>query len=314
MERIFGPVPSRRLGRSLGIDVIPYKTCTFNCVYCECGPTTTQICERRDFFPLHDILEELDRRLSEIPHKPDVLTLSGAGEPTLYIRMGDLIREAKRMSDIPVAVITNSSLLSRPDVREELRQVDIVLPSLDAAIEDTFKRMNRPHECCDLGNIIEGIESFLKHFTGTVLFEVFFVKGYNTGKQDLRALKDTLVRFKLDRIQLNTAVRPGTERDIEPLDPASLERIASFISPRCEVITRIPLKSIEREDKAVEAKILSLIERRPCTVRDIHTSLGIPIAGVLKIVDILSEKGKIISETHGSKTFYIAANRGKTAG
>ncbi|MCK4350815.1 MAG: radical SAM protein, partial [Candidatus Krumholzibacteria bacterium] len=124
VKHIFGPVPSRRLGRSLGIDVIPYKTCSFDCVYCECGATTTKTCEREEFFPLNELLGELEARLSEMPSKPDVITLSGAGEPTLYSRMGELITEAKRISGLPVAVITNSSLLGRPEVREELLEAD----------------------------------------------------------------------------------------------------------------------------------------------------------------------------------------------
>ena len=172
MKRIFGPVPSRRLGRSLGIDVVPYKTCSFDCVYCECGATTEKIFERREFVPLRELLGELGTRLAEMPEPPDVLTLSGAGEPTLYRSMGGLIVEAKKMSGLPVAVITNSSTMHLPDVRKELYETDIVLPSLDTALEETFLRINRPHPACSLEDIIRGLEEFCRNFTGRVLLEI----------------------------------------------------------------------------------------------------------------------------------------------
>jgi wyosine [tRNA(Phe)-imidazoG37] synthetase (radical SAM superfamily) len=196
VKHIFGPVPSRRLGRSLGIDVIPYKTCSFDCVYCECGATTTKTCEREEFFPLNELLGELEARLSEMPSKPDVITLSGAGEPTLYSRTGELITEAKRISGLPVAVITNSSLLVRPEVREELLEADIVLPSLDTADKETFQRLNRPHPMCDLDSIIEGLMRFLTRFEGTVLFEILFIDRMNTDDANLEKLGDTLSRFR----------------------------------------------------------------------------------------------------------------------
>ena len=309
MKRVFGPVPSRRLGRSLGIDVIPYKTCTFDCVYCECGRTTDKTCRRREFYPLGELLEEIDRRLSEMPEKPDVLTLSGAGEPTLYLRMGELITELKRMSSLPVAVITNSSLLARSDVRDEMLEADIVLPSLDTAIEETFRVINRPHDECRLKDIIDGLERFLRSFTGKVFFEILLVDGFNTDEENLSALRETLKSFRLDRIQLNTAVRPGTENGIEPLEPEPLEDIRAFFGRKCEVIAGTPASVPGREDQAIREEVVSLLERRPCTAEDINISLGIPVPGVIKLVSSLSKEGKITSESHGGKTYYIATER-----
>ncbi|MCK4236838.1 MAG: radical SAM protein [Candidatus Krumholzibacteria bacterium] len=309
MKRIFGPVPSRRLGRSLGIDVIPYKTCTFDCVYCECGKTTDKTCKRREFYPLDELLKEVDHRLSEIPEKPDVLTLSGAGEPSLYSKMGELIIELKRMSSLPVAVITNSSLLAINDVREEMLTADIVLPSLDTAIEETFELINRPHEECSLEGIIDGLKNFLMRFGGRVLFEILLVDGFNTDERNLLALRDTLGRFRLDSIQLNTAVRPGTEKDIGPLDTESLGKIRALFGAGCEIVAGASTARLTQEDRGVTEKIIGLLERRPCTAEDIHRSLGIPVPGVVKIISALSEEGRVISETHGEKTFYTATKR-----
>lgn len=312
MAHIFGPVPSRRLGRSLGVDVIPYKTCTFDCIYCECGATTNKTCAREEFFPLHVLLDELEGRLSEIPSKPDVVTLSGAGEPTLYKRTGELIREAKRLCGLPVAVITNSSLLDRAEVREELLEADIVLPSLDTADEDTYRRLNRPHEACKLQSIIDGIETFLKRFEGMALFEVLFLDGFNTDASNLEKLKETLGRCRFDKMQINTAVRPGTESDITPVELNELERIATFFGSRAEIIADAHRGRAMREDRAEEEKVLALLERRPCTVRDVGNSLGITVPEAAKLVSRLVERKLVKPHRHGSSLFYTTSERGNS--
>ena len=304
MKHLFGPVPSRRLGRSLGIDVIPYKTCTFDCVYCECGATTNKTCSRREFFPLSELLDELEEGLSAMRSKPDVITLSGAGEPTLYERTGELIREAKRLSGLPVAVITNSSLLDRPEVREELLESDILLPSLDTAVEETFRLMNRPHPDCGLTSIIDGLETLLGRYGGTVLFEILFLDGFNTDEENLARLKEVTDRMPPHKIQINTAVRPGTEREIAPLAPSALENIAARFGPRAEVIAGVRAEAAGREDRAVRETIIAMLRRRPCTPRDISTSLGIPVPETAKILEQLVREGTLSAERHGEALFY----------
>jgi wyosine [tRNA(Phe)-imidazoG37] synthetase (radical SAM superfamily) len=310
VQHIFGPVPSRRLGRSLGIDIIPYKTCTFDCVYCECGATTNKTCERREFFPLDDILSELERRLSEMPEKPDYLTLSGAGEPTLYARLGELITETKRMSSIPVAVITNSSLIDIASVRDEMLAADTVLPSLDTALERTFLRINRPHERCSLHRIIEGLEKFTADFAGRILLEILLVDGFNTDARNLHALRLAVNRFRVDAVQLNTAVRPGTVRTVGPVDEEALEEAGKLIAPNCEIITDTTARA-DREDRAVQEQIVSLVARRPCTADDLHRALGVPMPGVAKILARLTAEGRIASQVQGERTYYIASDRGE---
>jgi wyosine [tRNA(Phe)-imidazoG37] synthetase (radical SAM superfamily) len=310
-QKIFGPVPSRRLGASLGIDVIPYKTCSFDCVYCECGATTDRTVERRDFCPVRGVLDECEARLSAMRVKPDCVTLSGSGEPTLYSRMGELIDEMKRATKLPVAVITNSSLLWMSEVREELSRADIVLPSLDAAVEDSFRRINRPHESLSLAKIIEGLAAFLAEYRGTVLFEILLIEGYNTDQRNLDALRKILSGLRVDKVQLNTAVRPGTEKHIVPLDEAALENIRGFFGTRCEVIASAQTTRMRHEESVLEDTIVSLLERRPCTIDDMSRSLGIAKPVVAKIVNGLAAAGAVIEHAHGGNIFFTAARRNK---
>jgi len=304
VHRIFGPVPSRRLGRSLGIDVIPHKTCSFDCVYCECGATTNKTCKREEFYPLEELLEELDERLSSMEVRPDYLTLSGAGEPTLYSRMGELIRRAKEMTGLPVAVITNSSLLHMEDVRRELMEADVVLPSLDAARAESFIKINRPHRRCDLAEIMQGLKTFLSGYKGKVLFEVLLIDGYNTEPEDLEALKEFLDSVRVDRIQLNTVVRPGTIRELKALGSERLEEIREFFGPKCEIVASGYTSAKGKETDTEIEEILSLLKRRPCTLEDIHNSTGIPIPGLIKTLDELIEKDEITTNVFNGKTYY----------
>ena len=308
MGRIFGPVPSRRLGRSLGVDVVPYKTCTFDCIYCECGATTDLTCERTEFFPLEDILSELRDALDEIPTPPDVATLSGAGEPALYSRLGELIDAIKNEAGIPVAVITNSSLLYRPDVREEMMKADIVLPSLDSALQGPYGKLNRPHSSLSLGKVMDGLGAFLDEYEGRVLFEILLLEGYNTSDKDLAALAAFLDRHRVDSIQLNTAVRPGTIPGIAPLTRERLEAICSSFGPKCEIVASVATRA-HHEEFASADRILSMIERRPCTAEDIHRALGVPVQGVIKLLSLMAEDGTVTAEEHGGETFYTASDR-----
>jgi len=305
MHRIFGPVPSRRLGRSLGVDVIPHKTCTFDCVYCECGATTNKTCERKEFYPLEELLQELRMKLSSMHVLPDVITLSGAGEPTLYSRMGEFIEEAREFSGLPIAVITNSSLINREDVAEELKKADIILPSLDTVVERSFRRLNRPHRDCRLEDIVEGLRKFLDNYSGKVLFEVLLVEGYNTSKEDLSALKEVLETLKVDKIQLNTVARPGTIKKLKALDDKRLEEIKEFLGPRCEIVSSSYHSKIGEEMEDSINIIITLLKRRPCTLDDIHNSTGLPVPELIKLLGELERTKRVETTEFNGKIFYI---------
>jgi wyosine [tRNA(Phe)-imidazoG37] synthetase (radical SAM superfamily) len=223
-RHIFGPVPSRRLGISLGVDIIPYKTCSLDCLYCECGHTTRLTSERQSFFPPRLLLEELAGMLSAIPHL-DFITFSGSGEPTLNSDLGWFIREIKKISTVPLAVLTNGTLLFRADVRRDLLAADVVLPSLDAALAGSFARINQPCPDLNLESIITGLESFRREYTGKIWLEVFILAGVNDGDADIEALRLALQRVKPDKVQLNTLDRPPAYPGVASADFAHLERI-----------------------------------------------------------------------------------------
>lgn len=223
---LFGPVPSRRLGMSLGLDLVPKKVCSLNCIYCEVGLTTNLTTERREYIAIAKLTTELEHYFSCNP-KPDYITFSGAGEPTLNSRIGDVIDFIKRKQpDIPIAVLTNGTLLSDPKVREELLATDVVLPSLDAATEETFQRINHPASNITLDKYIIGLIEFRKSFTGKIWLEVFIAPGYNDNKNDLIALKNAILKIKPDRIQLNTLDRPDTNKS---LSSASIKVLKKYL-------------------------------------------------------------------------------------
>ena len=226
LRRVFGPVPSRRLGISLGLDVIPYKTCSLDCLYCECGRTTELTCERRRFFPPQELVDELGALLPAIP-RLDHMTFSGSGEPTLNSDLGGMIAAIKRIAATPLAVLTNGTLLGRADVRRDLLAADVVLPSLDAATAPGFARINQPAAGIDIWGVIAGLEAFRDEYAGKIWMEVFILKGVNDGEAELAALEAALRRVCPDKVQLNTLDRPPAYPGVASADFALLERIRS---------------------------------------------------------------------------------------
>ena len=194
MKYIYGPVPSRRLGFSLGVDIIPYKVCTLDCIYCQLGKTAHQVVRRQTYFRADDVLEELGDFLSKNPHI-DFITFSGSGEPTLNSELGVMIKKLKSMSSIPVAVLTNGTLLSMEDAREDLMGADVVLPSLDAASQHVFKRINRPHESLEIAKIINGLKNFRNMYKGQIWLEIMLVRGVNDNRDELLRIKESLLQI-----------------------------------------------------------------------------------------------------------------------
>ena len=215
---IFGPVPSRRLGRSLGVDLVPYKTCTFDCIYCDLGRTTRKTVSRQSYVSPEEIQGELELTLSVLEKKPDYITLSGSGEPTLNTNIGEIIRRIKEITSTPVAVLTNGSLLSSNEVRRDLSEADVVLPSLDAITPALFEYINRPHPSLKIEEIISGLIQFRKQYRGQIWLEVVFCRGVNDDKEEIEKLKGVIERIQPDRIQLNTPVRPPAEEFAYPFN------------------------------------------------------------------------------------------------
>ena len=257
---LFGPVPSRRLGMSLGVDLVPHKVCSLDCVYCECGATTKLTIDRKEYILYDKVTAELEHFFSENPD-PDYITFSGSGEPTLNSRIGDVLNFIKKIKPhIPVAVLTNGTLLTDEKVREELMNADVVLPSLDAALQTSFGKINRPNKQIDIDNYIDGIATFSKNFTGEIWLEILIIPGFNDSEEDLKALKDAAIKINPTKIQLNTLDRPGTIDGLHPADREQLQNIINFRNfENAEIIASVPERQKEKSyRKDTETAILEL--------------------------------------------------------
>ena len=302
MSHLFGPVPSRRLGRSLGVDLIPRKTCPFDCIYCEVGPTTNQTETRLDY-QADAILAELVAYLRQGPPELDFITLAGSGEPTLNLGLGRIIRRIKALTGVPVAVLTNGALLYLPEVRRELKNADLVLPSLDAAREGTFRAINRPLTGYPLSRLLAGLEACRREYQGRIWLEVMLLQGLNDNEADLEALRLVLRRLAPDKVQLNTAVRPGVEDHARPLNLAEMEAIATYLEGDVEVIASFngAAKPAAACDDAVLVEMLS---RRPMTAADLAKVCGLPLAVVRQRLRHLCETGQVAGQPYCDQEFY----------
>ncbi|MGO8705572.1 MAG: radical SAM protein [Candidatus Brocadiia bacterium] len=303
---VFGPVPSRRLGRSLGVDLTPRKVCSFDCIYCQVGRTTRKTTDREQFTAADDIVAEVRQKLKTVP-RPDFITLSGSGEPTLHAGIGQIIDGVKQITDVPVAVMTNGSLFYDPDVRRACLHADLILPTLDAGDEETFQVINRPAAGLTLARVAEGLEALRREYRGQIWLEVFLVEGVNSSPEQVRKIGAIAERIRPDRIQLNTAVRPTAEPDVKALSEPALAELAKLLGPQAEVIAdfRRPQEAAAFESRGAE--VLDMIRRRPVTVADIAAGLGIPPeAAAARVRELLD--GKLITrERRGEKEFYRAA-------
>jgi len=301
---VFGPVPSRRLGASLGLDLVPLKTCTLDCQYCEVGRTTIKTVQRFN----HDIADELLRELAEFisETRPDLdyITLAGSGEPTLNAEISDIIKGVREISDVDVAILTNGTLLFDRQVRQDLLGADLVIPSLDTAVEKTFQRLNRPHADLSLEKIIEGLVSFREEFSGRFYLEVLLARGINDSREELEALKAAMERINPDQIQLNTVFRPPAMKSAQPLSMAEMEKAAKFLGPKTDVSPEYREKETRKEDPEAGDRILELIGRRPCMAEDMAASLALPLAQVIEVLKELENQKKVSKESHAGKSFF----------
>lgn len=308
MKFIFGPVPSRRLGNSLGIDLIPFKTCSFDCIYCQLGTTTTKTISRKEYIPIKAILSELKEVLNK--KRPiDYLTLSGSGEPTLNSRIGEIIREIRKLTKIRIAVLTNSSLLFQEKVREELKEADLVIPSLDSAVQSTFEQINRPFKGLHIEQIIDGIRLFNQDFKGNVYLEIMLVKGINDTRAEVKRLADAIQEINPAKVQLNTVVRPPAEDSAQPVTENELEAVKKMLGGRAEIISEYDKKQIVAYKIKTESEIIKLVQRRPTTLTDLSNSLGIHPAEAVKYIEALTQKGLIGYKKYGKEKFYRAHHR-----
>jgi len=305
---IFGPVPSRRLGRSLGIDLVPYKTCTYDCIYCHLGRTTDKTLERREYVSADAVIQELKEKLV---YKPDYITLSGSGEPTLFMRIGELIDRIRSLTRIPVAVLTNGSLLWQPDLRRELRQADLVIPSFDAGDRFLFQAVNRPHLDIGFEQMLEGLIVFGEEFTGEYWLEILLLSGHTGITAEVKKIAALVERIAPSRIQLNTATRPPVEEYAAPVSAALLHQFAALFNPPAEVISAFTGTHQQSEFQTSREDVLRLLRRRPCTAEDIALGLGMHANEVSKHLAELARLHLAECSWSDGRRFYCS--RSKTA-
>lgn len=301
---IFGPVSSRRLGLSLGLDLIPYKTCSYDCIYCELGRTSHKTVGRHEYIPKKEVLKQLWSHLETLDVMPDYITLCGSGEPTLNSKIGEIIREIKGKISIPLAILTNGSLFFMEDVRRDIMEANVVLPSLDAVTEATFQVTNRPHKSLNVEKVIKGMVDFRQEFEGQIWLEVMFLRGVNDETSEINTMKAIIKRVKPDKIQLNTVVRPPAEDYAAPLTLNQLNKIRDVLGDKAEIIADLTKTQKFQPSANLEADILSIIKRRPCTAEDISNSVGMPGVEIADTMERLIKEGRARYRVFNRKGFY----------
>jgi wyosine [tRNA(Phe)-imidazoG37] synthetase (radical SAM superfamily) len=303
-NHIYGPVPSRRLGRSLGIDLVPHKICTYNCIYCQIGKTTKKTLLRKEYIRKEEVLQEVKAFLSKGDSPIDHFSLSGSGEPTLHSKIRSVIEEIKTLSSIPVAVITNGSLLYEREVREDLLGADVVLPSLDAVSSEVFMRINRPHPEISAEKIIEGMVEFRKVYKGQIWLEVLFCKEVNDTPGELRRMKEVVERVQPDLIHLNTVVRPPSEDWVKPLSQKEMEEIQAFFGEKATIISEFDRHLLPATESNLAEETLRILRRRPLSLTDLSKGMGIPEKELEKYIEPLVKERKIRARLFGNSIYY----------
>lgn len=238
VKYVYGPVRSRRLGLSLGVSTVPYKVCSFDCVYCQLRETTRKTMQRKDYIRVSDITNELKTFFARRPKdlKLDYVTFSGAGEPTLHAGIGRLIRAVHGMTDVPVVVITNSSTLIRPQVRRELLAADVVIPSLDAVTQDIFEKIDRPLKGLSIKDVIGALKRFRRTFGGRLWLEIMLVRGVNDSPAYLKLMEKTVRQIEPDRIQIVAPVRPPSQAWVKVPTKATLKTARKIFGGHCDIV------------------------------------------------------------------------------
>ncbi len=304
---LFGPVPSRRLGRSLGVDLNPFKTCSLNCVFCQLGRTTEKILDRKEFIPTEEVIAELDRWF-KTEGKADYITLSGSGEPTLHSRFGEVLDFIRQNSTIPAALLTNGTMLHIPEVREAAAIAQIVKVSLSAWDQASYEWVNRPHPKLRFDDLVEGQKSFRAQFKKDLWMEVFLLGGINAFPDDVKRIAALAKEIGPDRIQLNTVVRPPAEDFAAPLSGERMETLAGLFQPVAEVIAEFNTKYAD-PIQANQETIFSMLQRRPCTSNQIADTFGMHLNEVSKYLGNLIRSEQIRTERKDGEAYYVGCNQ-----
>jgi len=303
-EYLFGPVPSRRFGRSLGIDLVPVKTCTFDCLFCEVGRTTCHTLRRAEYVPTAAVTGEFSDWVEGGGHA-DVVTVAGSGEPTLHLHFGDVIDAVHARSAFKTVLLTNSSLLYLKDVRAQAARADIVKVSLSAWDQRSFEKINQPQEDLSFPMLVDGIRAFREEFSGDMRLEVVVLPGINSQRSDMAKIARIAESFSPDSIELNTVVRPPAYPSVSRASSSRLTDLSVLFTPVAGVIA--PFEKSEALAGAVGATDLrAMLARRPCTAQDIAGAFSISRHQAEGLISVLLESGDIRPETQDGGIYYVA--------
>ena len=302
-QYLFGPVPSRRLGRSLGVDVTPFKTCSFDCIFCQCGGTTLHVTERAEFVPFDEVCAEMEQWLTA-DGQADVITFAGSGEPTLYSRLGELIAFIKKKTDIPVIVLSNGTLFHHLDVCEEAAKADIVKVSLSAWDEASFQRINRPAPGLSFETVLAGERIFRKRFGGQLWLEVFLMEGINAAPEQVEQIAKIATEISPDRVHLNTAVRPPTEAGVKPVAEDTLRSLCNLFTPVAEVIASFTISSANTDPHLDTNQLVDLIRRHPATAEQLAAVSGTDADAIRTALEPLIAAGRLRVEIRNGTAYY----------
>lgn len=301
---LFGPVPSRRLGVSLGVDLMPHKTCSLDCVFCECGRTTHLTIKRDAYTPVHAIKQELDGFLRDQP-KLDHITFSGSGEPLLHGSIRELVSFIKlNYPHYRLALLTNGTLLYDPQTGEDIAEVDIVKISINTVSKKTFKKLNRPHPDLDLSRVMKGILEFSKYFRNKIWVETFLVPGLNDTESEVRSLKKFLQKIHPDHVHINTLDRPGTEPWVGAVDKERIRQITEILEGN-DLEAPANIQSCNIGDRDLHQDLLTTLKRRPCTAEDISKILGTHFLETKKYLEVMNRQGEIDKQEMPRGVFYL---------
>ncbi len=299
---LFGPVPSRRFGRSLGVDLNPYKTCSLDCVFCQLGRTSKKTVTRQEYVPTDMVLSELEDWVKR-GGKADYITLSGSGEPTLHLRFGEVLEFIRSKTAISAVLLTNATMLYLPEVRDAAASANVVKVSLSAWDQSSYRWVNRPHTQLRFDQLVEGQKAFRAQFKGKLWMEVFLVGGMNSTLDDVRKIATLAKQINPDRIQLNTAVRPPAEDFVAALSKEHIESLTHLFQPTAEVIAEFSANHAEHM-QANQETIFSMLQRRPCTADQIADVFDMHLNEVSKYLGILIRRDQIHVERKNSMVYY----------
>jgi len=301
---VYGPVPSRRFGRSLGVSTIPFKTCNYSCVYCQLGRTINMTNRRREFFPKEELLEEIREGVKRAEEGIDYITFVGDGEPTLYTPLEYLIDEVKEAYSFPISVITNGSLFYSPLVREEVSGADVISPTVDTAVEMTWKKINRPHRDLVFEEVLEGLLSLRDEYSGEIWVEVMLVDGLNDSEEELQALKEYFGLLKPERVYINIPIRPPAESWVRPPSPEAL-----FNAHR--LLNGLEITALESGEFVLQGDdpiggILRILLRHPMREEQIESTLkSWGVEDARAVMEVMKMGGAMVPVEYRGRTYYL---------